>query len=173
MDWNFNLMERVIELGYDVEDITPQEEMELKLKLNDMVEAAYNEISRLVQAKLKSTRQDYLKGLGQSHLGDDWLIILDEDSEHWEEGFKAFDMKPGLLRGPNAKLSAKGVMYNIIPIKGDKDGSGGGKTQFRIVTSLSPKNSWIHPGFEGVHAFDAAAEYIDSALDDIIEDVLG
>lgn len=34
-----------------------------------------------------------------------------------EQGEPAFDMKPGMLSGPNAKVNKKGVRYNTIPFR--------------------------------------------------------
>ncbi len=34
-----------------------------------------------------------------------------------EEGYASFDMKPGLLKGPKARQTKKGVRYNIVPFR--------------------------------------------------------
>lgn len=34
-----------------------------------------------------------------------------------EEGYASFDMKPGLLKGPKARRTKKGVRYNIVPFR--------------------------------------------------------
>lgn len=53
-----------------------------------------------------------------------------------ETGWKAFDMKPGLL---------KGLTHRIIPLSDNQ----GGVKAFRSVASSSPSTSWRHPGFKG------------------------
>lgn len=61
------------------------------------------------------------------------------------DGMKAFDMKPGLLRSPKAKVvmsrrHRRVIRSLLVPIQ---DGPGGA-VQFRRVTSES--RGWIHPG---------------------------
>jgi hypothetical protein len=175
MDYEFNLMQRAQELGYDITDISPHQEMQLRMGLRQIVDAAMAEIKRVAQSALHGTRVDYLKNLHQiNYGGDDYTIILEDGAMHLEEGYGPFDAKPGLLHGPNAKISKDGVPYNIIPLKGSAEyGSSPKSIEFRVVTGNSPANSWIHPGFCGLHAFDDAAGYIENEIDNIIYSVLG
>lgn len=44
------------------------------------------------------------------------VIALDgARADRYEHGYAAFDMKPGLLHGPNAKPTKDGGMYNVVP----------------------------------------------------------
>src|SRR5262245_13412625 len=44
------------------------------------------------------------------------VVMLDEKlAQRYEEGYPTFDMKPGLLRGPAAKVSKSGRRYSTIP----------------------------------------------------------
>jgi hypothetical protein len=73
------------------------------------------------------------------------------------------DMKPGLLIGPKSRPTSYGGRYNIIPLPEN------GGVKFRTVSSRSPANSWIHPGFG---ARDIAGTGYAAAHEDIAADVL-
>jgi len=51
-----------------------------------------------------------------------------------EEGWKPFDMKPGLLAGRFSR---------VVPLRIQ------GQTKFRTVSRNSPPSSWQHPGYRG------------------------
>ena len=173
MDYHFNVLERILELGYDPEDITPEAEAGIKQEIAKLMDSTFSEGKRLAQERLKTTRIDYLKSFKYEQHGDEWVIDLDDESKATEEGYGPFDMKPGLLAGPNAKISDDGSTYNIIPIKAPIEYGGSGKTEFRVVSSKSPKSSWLHPGFGGALIFPDLASFIDGSIDDIIYYYLG
>lgn len=107
-----------------------------------------------------------------------WDITVEHGSSFLCQGIiihnSSFDMKPGLLHGPSAKIAEDGSMYNIVPIQGSAEyGSSPKETTFKVVSSKSPSTSFIHPGFAGIHAFDYAAQYIDEELTNIIYRILG
>jgi hypothetical protein len=58
------------------------------------------------------------------------------------DGIKPYDMKPGLLNSPKAKISRRGIKYLIVAIPTSKHRFAA--RVFRIVTSRS--KGWIHPG---------------------------
>lgn len=58
------------------------------------------------------------------------------------DGVKPYDMKPGLLASPKAKLSKKGIRYVVVPMR--EHPHRWARRVFRIVTSRS--KGWIHPG---------------------------
>lgn len=60
--------------------------------------------------------------------------VKDKIAALLEKGWRAFDMKPGLLRG---KLS------RVIPLQLPSG------TEFRTVSRSSPAGSWQHPGYKG------------------------
>lgn len=58
------------------------------------------------------------------------------------DGIRPYDMKPGLLRSPKARISKTGVKYLVVPIRTSPHRFA--ERIFRIVTSQS--KGWIHPG---------------------------
>lgn len=174
MDYEVNILEKVIELGYNPDDITPEQEMALRMSIRQIVDVAYSECKRLAQERLHGKRIDYLKALKLMPAGSDgYRIELGENMVEFDEGFSGFDMKPGLLRGPHAKISKDGVPYNIVPIKGSSEYHSAGKTEFKVVSGKSDKNSWIHPGYGGAHILDDVFYYLDSEIENIITNILG
>lgn len=75
-----------------------------------------------------------------------------------EVGIDAFDIKPGLLRSPKAKIAQDGSRYIRVPLmKADRRK----KPVIRTVSSKSDAMSWIHPGLESRNFFDRATEEIE------------
>lgn len=174
MNYDINIVDRIAELGYDLNEVTPEQEMHLRMSVRHLVDIAFSECKRLAQERLHSKKVDYVKALKMNPAGSDGYVIeLNEDMVPYDEGFGPFDEKPGLLHGPNAKISKSGVPYNIVPIKGSTEYGSAGKTEFRIVTGNSPKNSWIHPGYQGAGIFDDVFNYLDWQVDELIQSVLG
>lgn len=87
------------QLGKDLENAVPRVIDEINQAVADLANAAYASILANAQQQLQSTRQDYISGLNFTKLGDDsYLISLSgEMSNRLEEGFPAYDMKPGML----------------------------------------------------------------------------
>jgi hypothetical protein len=77
---------------------------------------------------LNSSRDNYMSALSvkmNSH-----VLVVELDRSNWlanavESGIGPFDMKEGILKGKNAKVSKKGYRYASIPIGKDKNSSGG------------------------------------------------
>lgn len=66
---------------------------------------------------LKSARQEYIANI---HVVDDGFAKGSVVLTGWlpnsiEEGLGSYDMKPGLLSGPNAKTGKDGARYNTVP----------------------------------------------------------
>ena len=154
-------------------EITPTQDIQLRMSVRQVVDAAYSLGTQIVGERLHGTRVDYLKNYKMSPIGTDgYLIEVLEGAEQLEEGYGPFDMKPGLLHGPHAKIAEDGSTYNIVPIKASPEYGGGG-TEFRVVTSKSSPSSWQHPGFAGVHLMDELMSYLESEIEDIIYNTLG
>src|ERR1035437_7869470 len=119
MDYTIDILDKIEELGYDINDVTPEQAMSMKMAIREFAFAGFSECKRLAQERLKSTSKDYQRALDITTNGsDNYTITLADSAEHLENGYKPFDMKPGLLHGPKpAKISASGVMYKVIPIK--------------------------------------------------------
>lgn len=70
-----------------------------------------------VQKRLHSTANEYLQNFTREQVDDSTYVIrLLPAALHLEEGYKSFDMKPGLLKGAK-KVSKKGIRYTIIPFR--------------------------------------------------------
>ena len=172
MDYDINVIDKIQELGYDLSEITSEQEMNLKMAIRQLADVAFMECHRLAKERLHTKLKDYEQALKFMPAGTDgYRIELEGDMVEYDEGFEPFNLKPGLLHGPHAKVSEKGVPYNIVPIKASPEA--GGKTEFRIVTGNSPASSWIHPGFQGVHILDDVFDMLDSEIENVINDILG
>ncbi len=96
--------------------------------LQELAEMARAEWVRLAQTELKSTAQDYILGLTPiEYYGGNWaqIRLVGWLPNALEQGSPPFDMKPGLLAGPHAKISKKGVRYNIVPFRHATPGTTG------------------------------------------------
>lgn len=62
-----------------------------------------------------------------------WMVMADyEKAERIELGFGSYDMKPGLLAGPNSRVGKDGRRYNTVPFRfGTPQTSGPNKGQPR------------------------------------------
>jgi len=82
-------------------------------------EAAVNGIGDLPACGSRS----YIDGIGagiEYPSGNEWtgrIVNRSPDAERVEKGFGRFDMKPGLLFGPQARRRAAGGTYNIVPFR--------------------------------------------------------
>lgn len=110
---------RAAELKKSLDNISKRTEQALNDAIKNIAYLAYSEAQRLAQEKLITSRQDYLSGLKFEQLDDNvYLIWLEGDPANAiEEGWSSFDMKPGLLSGPNAKVTAKGTRFNTVPFQ--------------------------------------------------------
>ena len=59
------------------------------------------------------------------------VLALDPIAEKTEHGYPAWDMKPMLLHGPKARLSKKGIIFNIIPFRHGVPGGSGENAHFK------------------------------------------
>ena len=106
-------------LGKNLDIVSNQIKSQIRRAVKQLSLNTYNEAQRIAMNKLKSSREDYLNALKYEDLGDVYIIYLDPKSEraiHLEKGWAAFDMKPGLLNGPNSKMGKNG-RYNTVPFR--------------------------------------------------------
>lgn len=112
-------------LGVSVEftfDLPPEmEESNVDDIANEIVEraadSAREEWMRLASERLTTTFEIYRENLSPVERPNNFeaVITLTGDLPNMlEQGKEAFDMKPGILNGPNAKISAKGSRYQDI-----------------------------------------------------------
>ena len=239
----------------NLENVSQILEARFQTALHAIVISGYNEMIRLASERLNETRQFYIKALrGPEEIAPNtYRISLTNSGSKgglpptWiEGGFARFDMKPGMLAGPKARVAKDGTRYNIIPFThsptaaprtlaqsiqqqglkailaanklnrtvrnaqghpiqgtaGTVRSTAAGKpwligqklknlqglikvqktygkaTQsqyltFRIVSSKSPANSWIHPGYEGAHIFPDTAKYMEHQIQEAMSSILG
>lgn len=68
---------------------------------------------------LKSSRNEYIQNLNivDEGKGKGAVVLTGWLPNAVEDGVSEFDIKEGLLNGPNAKMSKSGSMYNTVPFK--------------------------------------------------------
>lgn len=99
---------------------------EMYQKMHQIAEMSWYEWIRLAQTELKSTSADYISGLTPiMKEGKELAIYL----RGWlpnaiENGLEPYDMKPGLLHGPHAKMGKNGP-YNTVPFRHGTPGTTG------------------------------------------------
>ena len=92
-------------------------------------EAAVNGIGDLPPCKSRL----YIDGIGagiEYPSGNEWtgrIVNRSPDAGRVEKGYPRFDMKPGLLFGPQARPRRDGGTYNIVPFRHGTPRGGGGE----------------------------------------------
>lgn len=108
------------ELGKDLETLGEKTVQNLKTAVKQLSLNVHAEADRLASLKLRSSRDTYRNALKYEELSNDiYVVYLDPASpaKYFEEGWSGFDMKPGLLNGPKARTTKKGIKFNIIPLQ--------------------------------------------------------
>ena len=84
---------------------------------------------------LNSSRKQYINSLniGQVSPTRKYIQLTGSWANMLEEGFGAYDMKPGMLASPKAKVTKKGVKYIVIPFRWGTPGSIGESEVFANV----------------------------------------
>jgi len=90
-------------------------------------DAARHEWIKEARKGLRSTANVYIQSIGEPTISGIKAVIK---LSGWlpnalEEGMPPYDMKPGLLHGPNSRQSKNGGRYNIIPFPMKTPGSRG------------------------------------------------
>lgn len=118
--------------------------------------------------RLSTSRDRYIKALrvDTDYVGVAYVELDPEDSfiKMIENGVAPWDMKPGFLFSPKARMSVMGTLYNIIPMGPDHSGP----LRFRTVSTTSPPKSWYYAnktnGLKGVHIRDEVVEQLRSDI---------
>jgi len=227
--------------GIFLDDIAKEQEKAIQEALKGLAMSTYDDIVTMAQDSLYTSRQDYIKSLDFERAGNKLFVIsIKEPGINYEEGWKSFDEKPGLLNGPKARVTKDGHRYNIIPFQHrpsskvrhprlaqtgyydqlrqtvsqmekvtpreirDRSGRVVGSVvakarkgiegytagmvkiekqynerrqytymTFRGVSDNSSPDSWIHPGYKGLKAFDVAEKMVEDRIDQIISVIFG
>ena len=130
----------------------------LEQKIEKSKQRILRNVSKLVNAKYKdytkqyltSTRDEFLNNLDVNVVTNGVRVTI----EGWlptalDLGHDSFDMKPGLLQGRSSR---------VIPMA---DGG------FRTVSTRSPEDAWIHPGFDGFNFSKMVAEDVENQFEEI------
>lgn len=119
--------------------------------------------------RLDSSRDEYQRAIRIRQVGGAWVLDLDSEVANMlETGVDPFDMKPGMLNGPKAKVGPTGRRYNRIPVK-----SLGSPVSIRTVSDASAAGSWVHPGLKGANIADEVEkELSDRIIPDFIEKLI-
>lgn len=112
-----DLVIKAEQLQIDLKQMEQNTRELLEAAVADVAKNTYAEAIRLAQAKLKTSKADYIKSLDLETVGENsYLLSLNGKMANMiETGFGSYDMKPGLLNGPNSKVTKKGVRYNTVP----------------------------------------------------------
>lgn len=115
-------------------------------QVKEMVDYAVKEITarfarnweQEAMRTLKSTRNLYARNLivVDEGIGKGSVVLTGFLPNALESGLSAFDMKPGLLNGPNAKKALNGNRYNTVPFRFAAPGSLG---ESEVFTSSLPE----------------------------------
>lgn len=135
--------------------------------LNNLADQFALQLQMQAEITLNTTKQRYIDAISVNKKEEGYSVNLDTDDfvvHMMEEGNESFDMKPGLLNSPKAKVSKNGQRYIAVPLPKYKnnrynwrDRKSGrfqktkteGPVEFRIVSDKSDPSSWIHPGHPG------------------------
>lgn len=97
-------------VGYD--------EDAMRERVFTLAEMARGEWIRQAQTHLEGSAADYIAGIQPVEVEGNWatVALVGELPNAIENGKAPFDMKPGLLKGPNAKVGKNG-RYNTVPFR--------------------------------------------------------
>lgn len=90
-------------------------EQDLEKGIANLAAMTDAKVKEMAQSELHSSRKKYIENLTLEEVQPGvWVVALDEPAMFIEEGLEPnTDMKPGLLK--DAKVSASGVRYKVIP----------------------------------------------------------
>lgn len=113
-----------IKLSLDQADIKAAGELDLaalESAIFSLAQASRNKWIELAGEQLKSSRAEYVRGLQETRSFKQTgkmsyeISLIGQLANMMELGFSSYDMKPGLLAGPSAKVSATGKRYATVP----------------------------------------------------------
>jgi len=112
----FDLTLKAEGLGKDLESMNDAIRANMEGAVESLSEMVYSQGQVYASERLNQTRNLYLRGLKHDKLANNlYIVYLDNDVEYLEDGYSSYDMKEGLLSGPKAKRTSKGVRYNTVP----------------------------------------------------------
>jgi hypothetical protein len=126
-----------------MENLAPSVEREVSKAIQETAAAAYATIVAKANAKLHSTRSQYLQGLTFEDLGDNQFLISLEGkwAEALEDGYPSFDMSKGLLNAKNVKTAKDGHKYTHIPMERKIEAPAGAANMVDAIKAMSATNA--------------------------------
>lgn len=118
-DIKIDIGTNIDEIGKSVDELSQQMVKDVQTAVGQLSRNVENEAIRLAQERLFSTSNHYIQSIKREQVGDNvWVISIDDEfSEHLENGFNGFDMKPGFLKSDKAKKDKDGNSYLDVPIQ--------------------------------------------------------
>lgn len=107
-----------------------------------LAEMCRSEWIRQAQRELHSSAADYIAGIQPVEISGNWasVTLVGDLPNDVENGKAPFDMKPGLLAGPNAKMGKSG-RFNTVPFRHGTPGTTGKRVGTPMpITGLSAKD---------------------------------
>jgi hypothetical protein len=125
----FSVRAKIEDLGFNLDLLNATMIETLRLAVRNLAFGAKDEWMRLAQARLHTSRDDYINGLRQAESFSAVKVdgqpvftiqLVGEMPNNFEFGMESFDMKevrPGWLGGRKAKISKDGNAYIRIPFR--------------------------------------------------------
>jgi hypothetical protein len=87
--------------------------------VNEITDRVFNNWKNAAMQGLNSTRKAYINGLniGEVNSTHKYIVLTGIWPNMLEEGFGAFDQKPGMLNSPKVQVTSKGVRFITIPFR--------------------------------------------------------
>ena len=111
--------------------LTNQIQTAAQMSVSDTLMATKSKWEQIAQQRLNTTRADYLLGLNADNSLEfpdkmtGVLTLRGKWPNKLEDGFSAFDIKDGLMNGPNVKRKKDGGWYNTVPFRHRTPGHSG------------------------------------------------
>lgn len=113
-----SLKVKLDELGFELQEVTDEIARDLVTAVHTLAASTYQKAVEMTAGRLNSTRQQYINALHMEQEGEGvWVVYLDPEANHLEEGYDAFPMLPKLAMGPKSKVAKDGSRYVVIPLR--------------------------------------------------------
>lgn len=124
----------ILDFGSDLES---KANTALQKAAADLAVQTHAHLVERVQENLHSTREKYLDAMEFKQIGPDtWVITLDKSAMWIEEGLPpGFDMLPGMLNSPKAKMGKNGK-YLVVPFEHNKGPSRAAKNSKDLTEAV-------------------------------------
>jgi hypothetical protein len=116
----------------------------MRERVYTLAEMVRGEWIRLAQQNLGSSSADYIAAIQPVEVDGNWahIHLVGEFPNSIENGMAPYDMKPGLLNGPNAKRTKSGIKYNTVPFRHGTPGGTGKRVGAPMpITGTTAKGS--------------------------------